>query len=148
MADRGTVQATSADPADLHTRGQLVVIKLAAAGRRLGGSIGARVGNTELAANVPVLVLCELALRGPLRPRDLLEATQLTSGGMTKQLDHLEALGLIERSFGTLKRDRRGSVVCLTPTGAQAAITIAQAVEDDVEALRATIAEVSALLRG
>jgi len=58
---------------------------------------------------------------------------------MTKQLDHLEQLGLIERTFGSVKCDRRGSVVSLTAEGQRAAETIGQAVKerlDDIIALR------------
>lgn len=120
-------------------RGQRIVILLAASGRRLGGHIGELLDNADLATNVPVLVLCEVALRGPLRPRDLLETTHLTSGAMTKQLDHLEQLGLITRSFGTIKSDRRASLVSLTTDGQRAAATIGQAVEgrlDDIRTLR------------
>lgn len=120
-------------------RGQRIVILLAASGRRLGVHIGELLDNADLASNVPVLVLCEIALRGPLRPRDLLEPTHLTSGALTKHLDHLEQLELIERSFGTVKGDRRGSVVALTAKGQRAAETIGRAVEerlDDIKTLR------------
>jgi DNA-binding MarR family transcriptional regulator len=120
-------------------RGQRIVILLAASGRRLGVHIGELLDNADLASNVPVLVLCEISLRGPLRPRDLLEPTHLTSGALTKHLDHLEQLGLIKRSFGTVKGDRRASLVSLTAKGRRAADTIGQAVEerlDDIGTLR------------
>jgi DNA-binding MarR family transcriptional regulator len=119
------------DPAP--ARGQHIVIMLAATGRGLGEHIGSRLANADLASNVPVLILCELALRGPLRPRDLLGSTRLTSASMSKQLDHLEQLGLVERAFGTVKADRRASVVTLTPEGRRAAATIGEAVEDRLD---------------
>ena len=122
----------TADTMRASARGRQIVIHLAAAGSRLSVHIGERLDNADLAHNVPVLVLCELALRGPLRPRDLLEPTHLTSGALTKQLDHLEQLGLIERSYGTVKGDRRGSVVSLTVKGQRAAETIGLAVEEHI----------------
>jgi len=127
-------------------RGQQIVIILAASGSRLSAHIGELLGNGDLAHNVPVLVLCEIALRGPLRPRDLLEPTHLTSGAMTKQLDHLEQLGLIKRSFGTVRGDRRASVVSLTAKGRRAAETIGQAVEERLDEIIALRDELDRLL--
>jgi DNA-binding MarR family transcriptional regulator len=128
--DRETAHvAPDLDPA----RGQKVVILLAAAGRDLGEHIGSRLANADLSGNVPVLILCELALRGPLRPRDLLGPARLTSASLSKQLDHLEQLGLVERTFGTVKTDLRASVVTLTPEGRRAAATIGEAVEDRLD---------------
>lgn len=127
-------------------RGQQIVLLLAASGRRLGLHIGERLGNPELAGNVPALILCELSLRGPLRPRDLLEPTHLTSGALTKHLDHLEDLGLVSRAFGTVRGDRRGSVVSLTAEGQRAASTIDQAVEERIDDLRALHDELGRLL--
>ena len=127
------------DTTNAPDRGQQIVMLLAASGRRLGVHIGEVLDNADLATNVPVLVLCEVALRGPLRPRDLLEPTHLTSGALTKHLDHLEQLELIERSFGTVKGDRRGSLVSLTAEGQRAAEAIGRAVEerlDDITRLR------------
>ncbi len=113
-----------------------IALAVGALGRRLTISLTERLQNTELTTNVPVIVLAELACRGPLRPRDLLEPTGLTSGGLTKQLDHLETLGLIERSFGTLPDDRRASVVSITPAGMEVAASIAEAIEAQLEDLR------------
>jgi len=129
-------------------RGHLIVTLAARWGHRLSMSIAERLGNPELAANIPVLVLCELAMRGPLRPRDLLEVTHLTSGGMTKQLDHLEDLGLVTRTFGALRDDRRATVVALTPQGERAAALIAQAIEDDLDETRVVVAKLARLVDG
>jgi DNA-binding MarR family transcriptional regulator len=129
-----------------HHRAQRAVILLAAAGRRLSAAIADRTGSPALAANVAALILCELSLRGPQRPRDLVDATGLTSGGMTKQLDHLEALGLVERTFGTIRRDRRASIVSLTLDGHGTAAAIAEAVDSQLHVVSSLVAELSALL--
>jgi DNA-binding MarR family transcriptional regulator len=50
-----------------------------------------------------------------LRPTELSEGLMLSSGGMTKRLDRLEAAGLVRRRRNP--DDRRGSLVELMPAG-------------------------------
>ena len=50
-----------------------------------------------------------------LNPTHLMRATMLSSGGMTKRLDHLADAGLVERRPDP--NDRRGTLVRLTPRG-------------------------------
>jgi DNA-binding MarR family transcriptional regulator len=52
---------------------------------------------------------------GPVNVRDLLQWLMLSSGGMTKRLDRLEAVGLIERRRDPT--DRRGVLIELTAAG-------------------------------
>jgi DNA-binding MarR family transcriptional regulator len=134
------------DTARAPARGQQIVMLLAASGQRLAVHIGEVLEHADLATNVPVLILCDLALRGALRPRDLLEPTHLTSGALSKQLDHLEGLGLVERTFGTVRGDRRGSIVSLTAEGRRAAEAIGQAVEDRIDDMRSLSDELIRLL--
>jgi DNA-binding MarR family transcriptional regulator len=138
--------ANLAVPAPSSARAQEVVLALAAVGHDISGAIEELTGRADLTGNVPSLILCGLSLRGPLRPRDLMEVTHLTSGGLTKQLDHLEAEGLIERQFGTLRGDRRASVVSLTRRGQQAATQIAEAVESRIGDLRDAVSRIESLL--
>lgn len=63
-------------------------------------------------------VLASLRRSGPpyrLTPGDLSRSTMVTTGGMTKRLDRLEARGLIRREPDP--RDRRGRLVALTAEG-------------------------------
>jgi DNA-binding MarR family transcriptional regulator len=67
-------------------------------------------------------LLAALRRAGPpyeLNPTELMRATLVSSGGMTKRLDRLEEAGLVERSPDP--GDRRGTRVRLTRTG-QAAV--------------------------
>ena len=119
---------------------------MARSGHELTAEMARRTGDMDLTGNTPSLILAELALRGPLRPRDLMATTDLTSGGMTKQLDHLEQLGLIKRSFGTLRSDRRASVIELTPIGIRTAALLAEAIEEHADSLRTMAATLKGLL--
>jgi DNA-binding MarR family transcriptional regulator len=63
-------------------------------------------------------LLAALRRAGPpyeLRPTDLMEATMLSSGGITKRLDRLAEAGLVERRPDP--DDRRGALVRLTRKG-------------------------------
>ncbi|HEX3618621.1 MAG TPA: MarR family transcriptional regulator [Solirubrobacteraceae bacterium] len=53
-----------------------------------------------------------------LNPSELMSATMLSSGGMTKRLDRLAEAGLVERRPDP--GDRRGTLVRLTPRGRKA----------------------------
>ena len=63
-----------------------------------------------------------------LKPTELMRATMLSSGGMTKRLDRLVAAGLVERRPDP--DDRRGTLVRLTADGLR---TIDSAVETHAE---------------
>lgn len=63
-------------------------------------------------------LLAALRRAGPpfeLNPTELMRATLLSSGGITKRLDRLEAAGLVERRPDP--GDRRGTLVRLTRRG-------------------------------
>ena len=63
-----------------------------------------------------------------LTPTELSRSTMVTTGGMTKRLDRLEASGLIRREVDP--RDRRGKLIALTDEGRE---LIDRAVEGHLE---------------
>jgi DNA-binding MarR family transcriptional regulator len=134
------------DPTVPPVRGQLAMLVLAGGGHTLTQIFSRSLAYEDLAGNVPLLILCELSLRGPLRPRELLAPTGLSSGALSKHLDNLERLGMISREFGTVQGDRRGSIVSLTEHGAAAARTIGDAIEENLDVVRAMRDGMSRLL--
>ncbi len=117
-------------------------------GRAVTGMMAAELGDVELAGNSSVGALCALELRGPLQPRDLQRLTGLSSGGVTKLLDRLEASRLVEREYDAVPGDRRAVLVRVTPEGHRAARRLAAALDDHADALRALLAELRDLFGG
>lgn len=64
-----------------------------------------------------LIVLCHAELEGGCRPGGLMELLDLSSGGVTKLLDRLEAEGLVRRDYGAVDADRRAVVVTVTAHG-------------------------------
>jgi DNA-binding MarR family transcriptional regulator len=119
---------------------------MGAFGRQMEASIAKVVGDVELTGNAPVLLLCELAVDGPLRPKQLQALAGLTSGGMTKQLDRFEELGLIRRAHGRVTGDRRAILVSLTPRGKDLADRLGSVVDQHVDDMRRFLAQLATLL--
>lgn len=76
-----------------------------------------RRGLSAVRSNRVIQVLTQLRLDGPSRPRDLVGASGLTTGGMTKLLDRMVVQGLIERTDRGEHGDGRSVRVVLTPAG-------------------------------
>jgi DNA-binding MarR family transcriptional regulator len=149
---RPAVIDSPARPADDHhsdnqaVRGQRILALLGAFGHQAHEALVEQVGDGAVVGNAQVLTVCELALHGSLRPKELMAVAGLTSGGMTKVLDHLEELGLIERAYGQVGGDRRGISVSLTPDGRDTAERMAAAIETRIDAVRALSNQLTELL--
>src|SRR4051812_14953271 len=85
-------------------------------------------------------VLATLRGAGPpyrLTPGELTRATMVTTGGMTKRLDRLEARGLVRRDPDPT--DRRGRLIGLTDQGRTLVDEVVQAELDNEERLLARL---------
>lgn len=109
---------------------------LGTTGHQVTTTLVERLPEPELAVTSTILLLSELADRGPLRPRDLMRVTGVTSGGMTRQVDRLETLGLVERRLGAIEGDRRAIPVSLTAAGYAAIATMRAVLDEHAAALR------------
>lgn len=136
VADSSTRSVDQERPADPAERGLRVLVLLGSLGHRTHEALVEQFEDLDVVGNAQVLAICELALRGTLRPKDLQAAAGLTSGGTTKLLDHLEQLGLIERAYGQVDGDRRGIAVSLTPHGRDAASRMSATIDARIDAVR------------
>jgi DNA-binding MarR family transcriptional regulator len=85
----------------------------------------ARDPTTKVRETAEVGVLLVLTQREPLRPREVSELSGLSSGGTSKLLDRMEGSGLIERSYGELREDRRAVTIRITDEG-RSAVEVAE----------------------
>jgi DNA-binding MarR family transcriptional regulator len=98
--------------------------------------------------NLDVLVLVTLDVDGRLRPSNIRQITGLSSSGVTKLLDRLEQEGLVTRDFGTVRGDKRGSHITLTPEGRAVSGQIADGVVSQMDSFRAAVTELQRLVEG
>lgn len=127
-------------------RGLQILIAMGTVGRQMTAALTAGPGGLDLAGNIPVQVVCDMAFRAPLRPRDLQAATGLTSGGMTKQLDRLEPTGLVDRAYREVADDRRAIVISLPSKGERTAVVMSATASGrtaDLRDLAARLADLS-----
>jgi DNA-binding MarR family transcriptional regulator len=100
----------------------MVAGRMGAAGAPYDSHLADEVGLANAKSRI---ALTALLADGPLRPGELAEVLELTSGGLTYLVNQLEADGLVERSYGLLVEDRRAVVIALTERGTEIAGTIA-----------------------
>jgi len=124
--DDWETQRPDLDPVLLGIRARLMALgaRLSHDNHRMARTVG--LSGSELR------VLFTLRRVGPpyaLRPTDLFEALIVPSGTMTRQIDRLERMGMVDRRDDP--GDRRGSLVHLTERGLQVADdTLTVAVRD------------------
>jgi DNA-binding MarR family transcriptional regulator len=114
-------QASSAER-DVSETALMVAGRMGAAGAPYDSQLADEVGLINAKSRI---ALAALLADGPLRPGELADVLELTSGGLTYLVNQLETDGLVERSYGQLAEDRRAVVISLTERGAEAAGTIA-----------------------
>lgn len=125
-----------------------LLLLMAGYGRAATGAITDVAPDTELVNNVSVVVLCALDLGGPRRPGALQEVTGLSSGGVSKLLDRMEAAGVVKRTHGGVPGDNRGVMVSITRRGRAVAARFAAAMAVRLPDGRTLVKELSSALEG
>lgn len=103
-------------------------------------------GSRDLVGNGVIDVLLRLDLYGSMRPSEIGSITGLSSGGVTKLLDRLEAEALVVRRYGEVPGDARGVEVRITQTGARMARAMADAFAARLDAVEVFVKDLNDIL--
>lgn len=103
-------------------------------------------GSRDLVGNGVIDVLLRLDLYGSMRPSEIGSITGLSSGGVTKLLDRLEAEALVVRRYGEVPGDARGVEVGITQTGARMARAMADAFAARLDAVEVFVKDLNDML--
>jgi DNA-binding MarR family transcriptional regulator len=122
-----------------------LLLLLSGYGRVVSTALAEAAPDPELVGDASLVVLCALDLDGPHRPGVLQELTGLSSGGVSKLLDRMEAVGVVKRSFGAVPGDNRGVLVSITRRGRAVATRLCAAVGARLPEAKALAKEMSAL---
>lgn len=123
-----------------------LLLLLANYGRTLSAAMEMVAPEPELVNESPIIVLCALDLHGARRPGDLQELTGLSSGGVSKLLDRMEAAKVIKRSYGAIPGDNRGVHVAITPQGWRLVRRISAELAKQLPGARSLMKEISTAL--
>ncbi len=120
------------DPA-LPEPGPVTGVQAAARLARAGAGFVAELGPLLLRYGIREVrdrfLLALLHDRGPLRPVDLAQDLEVTSGGVNAVLERLESAGLVGRAPSAHLSDRRAVLVDLTPRGLEASLVVLDVLE-------------------
>ena len=117
-----------------------MLLRIGQVGTVISARLAVAVKSEELTKNANVAVLADLWVTGARRPAEIQLLTGLSSGGVTKLLDRMEELGVVQRAFGKVPGDRRAILVTLTPRGEQVASSLADGLLGHLGPLRAALA--------
>lgn len=131
------------DPSPLEVLALRFLLRTGRMGEGISKGMAERVGDRDLIGNLTVILVADLFLDGGRRPVEIQALTGLTSGGVTKLLDRMEAAGLTNRSHGEVPGDRRAIEVHLTEKGKEFARLLAAGLVDKLDDTRATLRELA-----
>jgi DNA-binding MarR family transcriptional regulator len=120
-----------------------VLLRLAQVGHEWSAQMREVGGGEALADNLAMVLLCRLYEDEWLRPMQLQEWVDITSGGMSKLIDRLEGAGLVARLSVRPLGDRRGVEVALTKKGSAALADVLAAITPSVKGLLADLEEIA-----
>jgi DNA-binding MarR family transcriptional regulator len=116
-----------------HTRAaEELLVRMGEFGAFVSRRLSEVVGDELLVSNIAIVVLCRLDLEGPLRPNEIAELEDMTTGGVSKLLDRLESDGLVERRRGEVDADQRAVLVMITRKGRSLARKMGDVVADSL----------------
>ena len=139
MTSEHPTPSPGAPSAEARRRVQGFVIELGRLGQELTVAIAGSTGDSELTGNLPMMVLMELDIGGPRRPRELQRLTGLTSVQVTRLVDRLAERGVVSRTTGGVPGDGRATVVSLTPAGARITSLVVAGREGRLDEVRASL---------
>jgi DNA-binding MarR family transcriptional regulator len=93
-----------------------------------------------------LLLLSRIELDGPQRPHDLATTTGMTTGGLSKLLDRMEAFGVVHRRPGRVAGDRRAVFVDITDEGREFLRLASAELAERLPETEALVGEIVALL--
>jgi DNA-binding MarR family transcriptional regulator len=128
-----------------HAASELLLL-MADFGQAVSQAMTVVAGTPELVGNTPILVLSSLDLHGPQRPSALQALTGLSSGGVSKLLDGMEAHGVVRRDRRTVDGDRRAVLVSLTTRGNELLRALTNELEARLPEAETLVREMIALL--
>ena len=118
-----------------------MLMAMARAGIEINTVLASTYGSDLPVRNSTMLVMLQLQSEGRQRPNELATAAGMTSGGMSKVIDHLEDAGIVIRLEDPYDPDGRSVYVELTPQGQRTLgdilEVVAQPVGDLMEAMAA-----------
>jgi DNA-binding MarR family transcriptional regulator len=123
-----------------------LLLMLSGYGRVVSTALAEAAPDPELVGDASLVVLCTLDLDGPRRPGVLQDLTGLSSGGVSKLLDRMEAAGVVKRSYGAVPGDNRGVLVTITRRGRAVVGRLCGAIAARLPEARTLVKEMSALL--
>jgi DNA-binding MarR family transcriptional regulator len=129
--------ATDAGPRTFAETALVAAGQLGAAGGPYVRDLQVELGAMPFKSRMALTALCA---DGALRPTQLAEILDLSSGGLTYLVDQLERDHLVQRSYGQLVEDRRAVVIELTDAGFRTANVIGSILDDHAEPIAAALA--------
>ena len=93
-----------------------LIVGFATLGRQMNEAL-AGISGSELLDNRAITLLSNLELEGPMRPGEVAQMVELTTGGVTKLVSRLESAGLVKRSHGDYADDLRAVKITITEQG-------------------------------
>jgi DNA-binding MarR family transcriptional regulator len=121
-----------------------MLLAMARSGIEITSALSSTFGSDLPVRNSTILVMLRLRAEGRQRPNELAGAAGMTSGGMSKVIDHLEDAGLVVRVEDPSDPDGRSIYVELTPSGER---TLDDALDVVAEPIGALMDEVVAEAR-